>query len=104
MTAHLKRPAFIWAVLLSILLMNGFMVAPSVGHARHHGDHQAGAHSTGICAWLCAAGQDVESVSVQLNPEVQPIEQVPIASVETLLPLASFYSRLRGPPSRYLSA
>lgn len=98
MMRNIKPPAVVWALLFCTVFVNGFMVAPSVGHIQHHGDHQAGAHSTGICAWLCAAGQDVESVSVQLNPEVQPLEQATIAPVETLLSQAFFYSRLRGPP------
>jgi len=43
------------------------MAAPSVAHAEHHGAHKAGTHATGICAWLCAAGQETESSSVDLS-------------------------------------
>jgi len=47
------------------------MAAPSVGHAEHHSSHNAGTHATGICAWFCAAGQDVESSTVDLTSVVQ---------------------------------
>lgn len=99
MMRKLKPPALVWALLLCAVFVNGFMVVPSVGHVEHHTDHQRTTHSSGMCAWFCAAGEVIESASVQLNPELQPIEQATIASVETLLPLTSFYSRLRGPPS-----
>lgn len=102
MMRNIRPPAVVWALLFCTVFVNGFMVAPSVGHVQHYGDHQAGAHSTGICAWLCAAGQDVDSVSVQLNPEILFIEQATIAPVKTLLRQASFYSRLRGPPRSFL--
>ena len=49
-----KRPTLIWGLLLVIVMVNGLMAAPSVGHAEHHADHQTGTHSTGLCAWLCA--------------------------------------------------
>lgn len=98
MMRTMKLAALVWALLFCVVSVNGLMAAPSVDHAQHHGEHHAGTHSTGICAWLCAAGQDVESVSVQPNPQFQPIEQAAVAPVDTLLPLASFYSRFRGPP------
>ena len=98
MMSTMKSPVVVWALLFCTLFVNGFMVVPSVGHAEHHADHQRTTHSSGMCAWFCAAGEVIESASVQLNPEIQPIEQVTVASVETILPLTSFYSRLRGPP------
>jgi hypothetical protein len=74
------------------------MAVPSVGHADHHADHQAGTHSTGICAWLCAAGQGVESTSITLNSTVHRIERTVIVQVDPILDLVSFYHFFRGPP------
>ena len=94
----MKRSVFIWALLLCIVLVNGAMTAPSVGHAEHHADHQAGTHSTGICAWLCAAGQGVESASVALNSTLYLIERTVVAHVDPILAPVSSQYFLRGPP------
>jgi hypothetical protein len=98
MMSTMKPPALVWTLLFCTLFMNGFMVAPSVGHVEHHTDHQTTTHSSGMCAWFCAAGETIESALVQLNPQLQPIEQVEATPVTILLPLDSFYSRFRGPP------
>ena len=94
-----KRSGLIWSLLLSLVLMNGFMAAPSVAHAAHHENHQAGTHSTGLCAWQCAAGQGVESTSVDLASTIQVVGQVVYIFAdkdEESSPLAVFF---RGPPS-----
>ncbi len=98
MLARLKQSWFIWLLLVCLVLVNGTMAAPSVGHAQHHADHQAGTHSTGICAWLCAAGQDVESTSVLLESGLQPIEQTVAVPINPIHISGSFHSFFRGPP------
>jgi hypothetical protein len=85
--------------LFCIILVNGLMAAPSVGHAGHHADHQAGTHSTGLCAWLCAGGVGIESSDVQLISGLQFLERVGIPLFDLIfsaVPLSSFF---RGPPS-----
>ncbi len=102
MLARLKQSWFVWLLLACLVLVNGAMAAPSVGHAGHHGDHQAGTHSTGICAWLCAAGQDVESTSVSLKSTLQLVERtVAVGSHPIRIPV-SFHYFFRGPP-RFLA-
>lgn len=94
----MTRSALIWALLLCIVLVNGAMAAPSVGHAEHHADHQAGAHSTGLCAWLCVAGQGVESSSVVVTSTLQLVEGVVVSRCEAILDPGAFPHFLRGPP------
>ena len=98
MLARLKQSWFVWLLLVCLVLVNGSMAAPSVSHAQHHADHQAGTHSTGICAWLCAAGQDVESTSVLLESGLQPIEQTVAVPINPIHIFVSFHSFFRGPP------
>lgn len=95
---HLKRPVLVWALLLGLVLVNGFMAVPSVSHEEHHADHQAGTHSTGICAWLCAAGQGVESSSVVLVSVLRLVEWAVPVQVDPVSHPVSFYRFLRGPP------
>lgn len=98
MTVHVKRSAVVWALLLCILVMNGLMAAPSVGHAQHHADHQGTTHSTGICAWLCAAGQGVESSSVVATSTLQLVGHVVVPHIDAILDSEIFSHFLRGPP------
>ena len=94
----MRRSAVIWALLCCVVLVNGLMAAPSVSHAGHHEDHQATTHSTEMCAWFCAAAQGVESASVQLHPQLQPIERTTVAASDSRLLSPAFHSRFRGPP------
>ena len=95
----MTRPAFVWTLLFCIVLVNGLMAAPSVGHAQHHADHQGATHSTGICAWLCAAGVGIESSDIQLISELQFLERVGIPSFDIIFSAVPFSSFFRGPPS-----
>ena len=90
---------FVWAVLLCIVWVNGSMAAPSVGHAEHHAHHQAGTHSTGICAWLCAGGVGIESSTVQLNSAPQLLEWISLPSFDVVLGVIFLPYFFRGPPS-----
>jgi hypothetical protein len=98
MTVNPKRPAFVWALLLCILLVNGSMAAPSVGHAGHHADHTAGTHTTGICAWLCAAGDGIESFTVQFASSLQLVERTIVLPTQVAHSVGAFSYFLRGPP------
>ena len=98
MSENLRHSSFVWALLLCLVLVNGFMAAPSVGHAQHHADHHAGTHSTGICAWLCAAGQEVESASVSLKSTLHLVERIVVVHINPVCIPVSFHSFFRGPP------
>jgi hypothetical protein len=93
-----KRSVLVWALLFCIVLVNGFMAAPSVGHAEHHADHQAGTHSSGICAWLCAGGVGIESSAVQLTSGLRLLEWVSIPSFDVILSIVPLSYFFRGPP------
>ena len=74
------------------------MAAPSVGHTEHHAGHQAATHSTGICAWMCAAGDGIESFAFQLSSNLQLIERTIIVPSTVVRSAGSFSYFLRGPP------
>ena len=96
--ATVKRSGFVWALLVCLVLVNGFMAAPSVGHAQHHADHQAGTHTTGICAWLCAGAVGIESSAVQLASALQLLEWVSISSFDAVFSVVLLPYFFRGPP------
>ena len=96
--SRLKSYALVWSLLVCLVLVNGYMAAPSVAHAAKHASHQAGTHSTGICAWLCAVGQGIETSSVIPEAKPLPTDIVVfdrVVQTQQVLPLQAF---LRGPP------
>ncbi len=97
----MTRSALIWALLLCIVLVNGLMAAPSVGHAAHHADHQSGTHSTGLCAWLCAGGVGIESSVGHFVSGLQLLETVSLVSFGVALSSVSLPYFFRGPPSQH---
>ncbi len=98
MRVTLRRTALVWSILLCIVLVNGLMAAPSVGHAEHHANHQAGTHSTGICAWLCAAGDGIESFTVPFASSLQLVDRTIIVPSQVVLRAGPLLYFLRGPP------
>jgi len=95
---RLKRSGLVWALLFCLVLVNGLMAAPSVAHAVHHASHQAGTHGTSLCAWLCAAGQGIETSSVSLESTFRFLDLVASPDVDQIQ--KRFFSTvlLRGPP------
>ncbi len=98
MLVRLKSFWSVWALVLCLVLVNGSMAAPSVAHAEHHGAHKAGTHATGICAWFCAAGQDIESSPVDLTSVVQVVGLSGADRANPILLLFSPDRFPRGPP------
>ena len=99
MLTRLKQSWLVWSLLLALVLVNGLLAVPAVVHVGHHAKHDAGTHSTGLCAWQCVAGQESEASAD--FPEV-------IARVAAFAELISprqgellFSARvfLRGPPA-----
>jgi hypothetical protein len=98
-----KRPRLVWALLVCLVLTNGFMAAPSVAHAEHHGTHHdAGTHASGICAWFCTSGQEVETSSVSLTSVLQLVGPSGDISADPIVLLFSSDLFARGPPVRSL--
>jgi len=89
----------VWGLLLCLVLVNGSMAAPSVAHAAQHGAHKAGTHSSGFCAWLCAAGQGIEVSPVRVDAAWRPFCTIELQFIEELREDISFQPFLRGPPA-----
>lgn len=99
MTGRLFRSAA-WMLIVVVLLMlsatTGGAFVHEIQHAAHH---TAGMHSTGICAWMCAAAGAVMTPVVQTSI-VAVIEAAPPWSLSLLRPFDSV-SQLpaRAPPT-----
>lgn len=86
-------------LVICLLLLGSVASVQAIEHAVHHEHHQAGAHATILCSWMCAAGQGVESSAVGPQPQAM-LPQL----IEPLLcqkPIDQYLAALpsRGPPS-----
>ncbi|HYR60951.1 MAG TPA: hypothetical protein VEM37_06300, partial [Nitrospiraceae bacterium] len=64
-------------------------------HAAQHAHHDASAHATALCSWLCIAANAVEGTSVHFAP----VEQVALIEQEFFEPQISAVLTVQ-PPSR----
>jgi len=96
---RLKQSGFVWSLLLCLVLVNGFLTVPAVAHADHHAKHEAGTHSTGLCAWECAAGQSIDAAAVVLSSSLQCIGLADTQRVDRIVTALSVLCFLRGPPA-----
>lgn len=79
-----------WLVLLSAVAYPQL-----IAHAAQHAHHDASAHATVLCSWLCMATDAVEGTSVR----PAPVEQVDFITQEFLGPQISAVLSVQ-PPSR----
>jgi hypothetical protein len=96
--ATLKRSGLVWSLLACLVLANALMAAPSVGHTIHHAHHQAGTHAGGLCAWLCAAGQGIETFTIHVDAVAPAGDRIPLPEPGHPFESFSFPVFLRGPP------
>lgn len=95
----LKQSWLVWSLLLCLVLVNGLLAVPAVAHADHHAKHQAGTHSTGLCAWECAAGQSIDTVAEVFNSSLQFIELADAQQVDRIATVSLVSRFFRGPPA-----
>lgn len=81
-----------------LVLLSGVAYPQLTAHAAEHAHHDASAHATVLCSWLCIAADAAEGTSVQLTL----VEQVDCIEQEVLRPqispVLSFQPPSRAPP------
>lgn len=86
-------------LLLFLVATAGLTVGHDIRHAAHH---SAGMHATGLCAWMCAASQGVESDALWVAAESEPT-RLAAPDSDREQPCLSHATHLtRGPPSLLL--
>lgn len=95
----LRQSWLVWSLLVCLVLVNGLLTVPAVAHAEHHAKHQAGTHSTGLCAWQCAAGQSIETTTVVFVSTLQFVHLADDPQLNQISIAAPFFLFVRGPPS-----
>lgn len=99
MIVKLRQSGLVWSLLACLVLVNGLLTVPAVAHADHHAKHQAGTHSTGLCAWQCAAGQSIETAPVVFVSTLQFVHLTDDPQVNQISIAAHLSRFFRGPPA-----
>ena len=83
---------------LWLVALSGIVYPQLTAHMAQHAHHNAAAHATALCSWLCMATDAVEGTLVHLAP----VDQVDFIEQEFLEPqigtVLSFQSPSRAPP------
>jgi hypothetical protein len=82
-----------------ILAIGGLASAQSVAHESQHSHHQQATHGTGLCSWMCAAGQAGETASQFIPVELLPREFVEFTSADQVSTNFSGILATRAPPA-----
>ena len=80
---------------LWLVALSGIVYPQLTAHAAQHAHHDASAHATALCSWLCIAANAVEETSVHFAPG----EQVALIEQEFFEPQISAVLTVQ-PPSR----
>jgi hypothetical protein len=71
----------------ALILLMGSMQLNVGSHSVDHQHHSAQTHTTGICAWMCAAAQTISTDSHVLSPSfslLDILQSLPFSSLSTL--------------------
>ena len=86
-------------LVLCLLVVGSVASAQSISHESHHAHHQKSTHSTVLCAWMCAAGQVLDTVSTPGLIELAPVSLIESAPLPEFSSSPSSVLTSRGPPN-----
>jgi hypothetical protein len=96
--ASMKR-MFAVLLVLCLLVVGSAASAQSISHESHHAHHQQSTHSTVLCAWMCAAGQVLDSVTTPALIELAPVSLIELPALTEFSSTSSSLLTSRGPPN-----
>jgi hypothetical protein len=82
----------------SLLALQGLVYPRALEHVAHHAHHGAGVHSTVLCSWMCAAGQDLDTVTGLFHVDVPLSGLVDPEVADSLQTERRALRTSRGPP------
>jgi choline-glycine betaine transporter len=95
---HRFIKAFALSLSLAISLMMGSMQLNIGSHSVEHQHHSAKTHTTGICAWMCAAAQSITSDSQVISPHVALLDILKSLPFSSHSSLPQTFLPSRAPP------
>ena len=87
----------------SLLALQGLAYLRVMEHVSQHAHHGADVHSTVLCSWLCAAGQDLDAVQGLFEVNVRLSGLVDQEATDSLQTEHRAPRTSRGPPRFSLS-
>jgi len=62
---------------VGLLVLIGATTGSAFAHdIQHAGHHSAAMHGKGVCAWMCAAGQAMEEITLSLDSQASPVQSL----------------------------
>lgn len=87
----------------SLLALQGLVYPHVLEHVSHHAHHGAEVHSTVLCSWMCAAGQDLDTVTGSFHANALLSGLLDQEVTDSLLTEPRAPRTSRGPPRISLS-
>ncbi len=91
------QPVALTLTIMLILVM-GLMELSMASHAIDHQHHSAQTHTTGICAWMCAAAHTISTDSQIFAPHVTRLEIVQSSPFSSIISHTQLFLPARAPP------
>lgn len=93
------KQASTWVLLACVLFLLTVTTTSAVAHElRHATHHNAGMHGTGLCAWMCAAGQALTGHHASFSGVPEPCAVVEQATPRQVVGSSPNSFESRGPP------
>ncbi len=88
-----------WGLFVALVVVSG-TAGTAVAHDLHHGTHHsAKLHGTGICAWMCAAGDGMQALFPCVVGESLPVATVAPAALPEAPSGPTSVPATRAPPA-----
>lgn len=95
----LRRTALVVSLSACLFVLNVWLPAQVVGHAKQHSHHSSTTHADPLCTLLCSAGHVIHGVTLDLSSDGAPTELIEPVESSQIPPSLPHHHPSRGPPS-----
>ena len=86
------------ALTIVLMFVMGSIELSMASHAVDHQHHSAQTHTTGICAWMCAAAHTISTDSQIFAPHISRLESLQSSLFSSIIPHTQLFLPARAPP------
>lgn len=94
-----RRIGFVVALSACLFVLNVWLPAQVVGHARQHSHHSPATHADPLCTLICSAGHVIHGFTVDVPARFAPAELLELRANSQISATVSEHHLSRGPPS-----
>lgn len=94
----LRRTALVVLLSACVFVLNVWLPAQVVGHAKEHSHHSSATHADPLCTLICSAGHVIHGVTLDLSSDGAPVELLEPVGRSQISPSLPHHRLSRGPP------